>query len=500
LFSFGLAGLASGVVGNVQNGNGLEVDQILAPGELSMAAFDKKDFPKILEQIEQGHIAPIYLLHGEDYLVKSALEELTQLLVPESQRSTNLQVVDGSEADFRQILESVNTFALFGGRKVVVVRNSQIFYSRANLPGLAAKSKEAYEAGDLKTAARLLLEVLGYAAWSLADVAAGAWREIPADLWKQTMGVEQEQSEVEWLEQVLEYASTAELEIAVKTDEGSLLEKALLQGFPSEHCLLITTDTIDRRRSLYRLMEEKGMVADFSVTSGAGRKARAQQEAVLRSLAEETLSVAGKKIEPGALSLLLERTGFNLWALKTQLEKIISFVGKDSLVTLVQIEGMCDQFREEALYELNNAVTGRDCETALQVLNRLLDQNYHPLQVIASLATEVRRLLLAREFIEEHLRGSLDPSISYGRFQKTVLPIVKENTEKGSPLGSMHPFALHKALVRSGAYQTAELINVLQHLFRADLTLKSSGIAERAVMESLIIKLCQPMVSDAVTE
>jgi hypothetical protein len=67
-------------------------------------------------------------------------------------------------------------------------------------------------------------------------------------------------------------------------------------------------------------------------------------------------------------------------------------------------------------------------------------------------------------------------------------------------LGSMHPFALHKALVRSGAYQTAELINVLQHLFRADLTLKSSGIAERAVMESLIIKLCQPMVSDAVTE
>jgi DNA polymerase-3 subunit delta len=210
--------------------------------------------------------------------------------------------------------------------------------------------------------------------------------------------------------------------------------------------------------------------------------------------------VAGKKIESEALSLLLERTGFNLWALKTQLEKIISFVGKESLVTLAQIESMCDQFREEALYELNNAVTGRDCEAALQVLSRLLDQKYHPLQVIGSLATEVRRLLLAREFIEDHLRGSLDPSISYGSFQKTVLPIVKKNIEKGSPLGNMHPFALHKTLGRSRAYQTAELINVLQHLFRADLILKSSGIAERAVMESLIIKLCQPMVSDAVTE
>jgi DNA polymerase-3 subunit delta len=305
------------------------------------------------------------------------------------------------------------------------------------------------------------------------------------------MGAEQAQSELGWLEQVVEYASSAEMEIPVKTDEGSLLEEALQQGFPSDHCLLITTDTIDRRRSLYRLMEEKGIVADFSVTSGTGRKARSQQEAVLRNLAEEILSAAGKKIEPEALSLLLERTGFNLWALKTQLEKIISFVGEESLVTLEQAESMSDQFREEALYELNNSVTERNCEAALQVLNRLLDQNYHPLQVLASLATEVRRLLLAREFIEEHLAGSLDPSISYGSFQKTVLPIVKEKTEKGSPLGSMHPFALHKTLVRSRAYQTADLINALQHLFQTDLTLKSSGIAGRAVMESLIMRLCR---------
>jgi DNA polymerase-3 subunit delta len=456
-----------------------------------MPALDKKDFSKILEQIEQGSIAPIYLLHGEDYLVKSALEDLTEVLVPESQRSTNLQVVDGSEADFRQILDSVNTFALFGGRKVVVVRNSRIFYSRANLPALVAKSKENYETGDLKTAARLLLEVLGYADWSLTDVAAGAWREIPADVWKQTMGVEQGQSDLEWLEQVVEYASSAEMEIPVQTDEGSLLEEALQGGFPSEQCLIITTETIDRRRSLYRLMEEKGVVVDFSVTSGTGRKARSQQESVLRSLAEETLSAAGKKIESEALSLLMERTGFNLWALKTQLEKIISFVGEESVVTLEQAESMSDQFREEALYALNNAVTERDCEAALQVLNRLLDQNYHPLQVLASLATEVRRLLVAREFIEDHLAGSLDPSLSYGSFQKTVLPIVKEKSEKGSPLASLHPFALHKTLVRSRAYETTDLINAMQHLFQADLTLKSSGISERAVMESLIMRLCR---------
>jgi DNA polymerase-3 subunit delta len=456
-----------------------------------MPTFDKKNFAKVREQVEQGSIAPIYLLHGEDYLVKSALEELTELLVPESQRSTNLEVVDGREADFKQVLDSVNTFALFGGRKVVVVRNSRIFYSRTNLPALVAKSKEGYEAGDLKTAARLLLDVLGYANWSLADLASGAWREIPTDQWKPIMGVEQGQSEWEWLEQVIAYASSTEMEIPVQTDEGSLLEEALQSGFPAEQCLLITSDTIDKRRSLYRLIEKKGVVVDFSVTTGTGRKARSQQESVLRSLAEETLSAAGKKIDPEALSLLLERTGFNLWALKSQLEKIISFVGEGSVVTLEQAESMSDQFREEALYELNNAVSEGDCEKALQVMNRLLDQNYHPLQVLASLTTEVRRLLVAREFIKDHLTGSLDPTISYGSFQKTVMPTIKDKTEKGSPLAGMHPFALHKTLIRSRAYETADLIKSLQHLFGADLTLKSSGMSERAVMESLIIGLCQ---------
>ena len=36
-----------------------------------MTVFDKKDFPKVLAQVEQGSIASLYLLYGEDYLVKS---------------------------------------------------------------------------------------------------------------------------------------------------------------------------------------------------------------------------------------------------------------------------------------------------------------------------------------------------------------------------------------------------------------------------------------------
>ena len=157
----------------------------------------REEFDKALEQVKQGEVAPLYLLHGDSYLVKSALDRLTDLLIPESQRSTNLQVVDGSEADFRRILDNVNTFALFGGRKVVVVQDCRIFYSRTNLPALFSKSQEAYEANDLTAAARLLLEVLAYAGWSLEDVGKGAWREIPAHTWEQSIGEKRDEREEE---------------------------------------------------------------------------------------------------------------------------------------------------------------------------------------------------------------------------------------------------------------------------------------------------------------
>ena len=457
-----------------------------------MPRVSREDFQRVLGQVEQGKIAPLYLFHGEDYLVKAALTQLIEALVPESQQSTNLQVVDGSQADFRSILDSVNTYSLFSGRKVVVVQDSRIFYSRTSLPTVFAKSKECYEAGDVEGAARLLLEVLSYAGWSLADVTADSWREIPADVWQQTIGVEQDQEAMDWLGPVADHAIIRDMQVPKRLDDASLLEAALQEGFPEEQCLLLTSDTVDKRRSLYRLIEEKGTVVDLSVISGASRQARSQQERILKSLAKETLSEAGKTIEPAALALLLERTGFNLWAMKTQIEKLISFVGDETLITLQQVDGMSDHFREEPLYELNNAVATRDAASSLLILNRLLDQGYHPLQLLSTLANEMRRLLLAREFIDDHLAGKMDPKLSYGRFQKDILPLVKEKTGKDSPLSTLHPYALQKTMARSATFQMADLVNSLRHLFGADLSLKSTSIPERAIMERLILRLCPP--------
>ncbi len=463
-----------------------------------MPLVTKENFSHLLREIEQGALAPIYLLFGESYLVSSGLTQLTERLVPESQRGTNLQVVDGAQADFRAILDSLNTFALFSGRKAAVVLSARTFSSRADLPGLLARSRAAHEAGSSDAAARALLEALAYAGWSLDDLASGAWQEIPAHLWQQTFSVDPHHPDMVWIDAVVAHAVDRGMAVPERRDEAALIEAALRRGFPPNHCLVVTTETVDRRRSLYRLIEEQGVIVDFTVAAATGRETRAQQDALLKGVIRQTLGDAEKTMEPEALRLLMERVGFNLWALNNQLQQLIAFVGPEPAIRREHVETMSHHLREEALYELTGAVTTGDCAGALALLYRLLDQGYHALQVLAALGNEIRRLISARDFIDTHLGGRMDPAMPYGTFQKTVHSLIKSRLGSGSPLSSMHPFALHKTMLRSAAAPMGKLTGSLHHLFAAELALKSTGVSPRAVMESVILRICR--ASETVTE
>ena len=456
-----------------------------------MSVITREDFSEVLTEIEAGHLAPVYLLFGDSFLVHSALAALTERLIPEAQQSTNLRVVDGAQADFRAILDGLNTFALFSGRKVAVVLSSRILSSRTDLPGLFARTKATYEAGALDAAARSLLEALAYAGWSLDDVASGAWRETSTQLWRQTFGVDRDGPDTAWLDTVVAHAVSKGMALPERRDEAALLEAALRRGFPPNHALVITAEAVDKRRSLYRLIETKGKAIDFTLTAGSGKDSRSQQDAVIRGIIRDTLSPAGKTIEPDALALLMERVGPNLWALSNQLQQLISFVGPEATIHREHVETLSQHVREEALYELTGAVTSGDCARALAHLSRLLDQGYHGLQILAALTNEIRRLVSARDLIDTHLQGRLDPKIPYGAFQKTVYPRLKAGIEAGSTLKGMHPFALHKTMARTAATSMEELNRSLQNLFAAELALKSTGVSPRTALEGVVLRICR---------
>src|SRR5262249_890944 len=72
-------------------------------------------------------VKPIYALVGsEPFLQLQKLAEILAMLPSDTQRAD----FDGEKAELASVLDDLRSFALFGGGKVVVVRNADEFISR----------------------------------------------------------------------------------------------------------------------------------------------------------------------------------------------------------------------------------------------------------------------------------------------------------------------------------------------------------------------------------
>lgn len=98
------------------------------------------DYATLQKNLKMGSIQSVYLLHGEEpYLIMQYQEEILAALLTPQERDMNLTVFDQDPllAEFKSVAEM---FPFFGGRNVVLVRNTRLFS--------AAKNAHAEEKGQ----------------------------------------------------------------------------------------------------------------------------------------------------------------------------------------------------------------------------------------------------------------------------------------------------------------------------------------------------------------
>ena len=72
---------------------------------------------------------PVFLIYGEEYLMKSVSKILLDKLLPEFEKSLNYEALDGDNENVPTAIEKINTFSLLSDRKVVALLDSRIFYT-----------------------------------------------------------------------------------------------------------------------------------------------------------------------------------------------------------------------------------------------------------------------------------------------------------------------------------------------------------------------------------
>jgi DNA polymerase-3 subunit delta len=456
-----------------------------------------KALPELLDEIKSGKICSVYLLYGDEFIYRSAFKSVLEVLVPPSHQDLNYEAVDGENENVYEIIQRLKTFPLIPSSKVIAVHGTKVFYSAVVMDDLLRKSKEAFESQDVEESARHFLSMLSMAGMVLDDVRDGNWQRVSDRKLRERFAESFAMSELEgkrgdgvgWLDQVIAYCVEKNMTVPEHQDDADVLNDAILSGYPETNHLILMTELVDKRRKLYKTIKRVGVAVDCSVPKGDRKADRDRQQAALKTHMKEILKKVGKTMASGGFESLYEKVGADMPSFASELEKVVTFVGDRDRILPNDIEAISKRTKQDPIYEISNAIAARNTSVALFFLGSLLRSNAHPLQVLAVVTNQIRKLILAKDFTRSKYGKGWRKDLSFAGFKKIVLPEL-EKREPDLLTSNVHPYPLYKTLQQSHNYTLEELIGALELLLDTDIRLKSSGQNAKMVLEHAVLGIC----------
>jgi DNA polymerase-3 subunit delta len=227
-------------------------------------------------------------------------------------------------------------------------------------------------------------------------------------------------------------------------------------------------------------------------------KGEARQQQVVMEMAAGLLGDRGKRLSSGAWAALGQKTGFSLRESLGAIEKLITFSAEKAVIEAADVEAVIGRTKEDTVFDLTGALTGRNLTAALRAFRDLLAQGDPPPKIIAKvmgmITREIRFLLHAKLLIASGRLKGFSANMDYGRFQKSVYPSLKQGAGEGEEqvdLVSQHPFVVYQFLKNAGRFTRSELAGYLEMLVRIDLALKSTGQEPRLLLERFLLAVCR---------
>ncbi|ETR71572.1 MAG: DNA polymerase III subunit delta [Candidatus Magnetoglobus multicellularis str. Araruama] len=384
-----------------------------------MADYKYNDFIKIIETMSLDEITPIYLIHGDEYLVKTVFKQLKVKLLPEKKRKTNITSVDGANDNIPSAIELLNTFSLMPGTRIIAINDSQIFYAGQDRSALLEKGQAAFNDNQIKKAARFFLNLMAVSKLTMNVIQSNLEETIEA-LTKDQGDIAQH---TQWLKAVADYCISQNMSVPDLMNYSDMLTEAIDKGFAQRNILIITTDTVQRNRRLYKAIARHGTVVNCQVAKGFVKAEKDQQEKTFRENAQHILAQSGKSMSSEAFAVMRQMMDASLRGFTVNLEKLIQYVGERKNITREDVEAVLERSRQDPIFELTNAIADRKITNALTVLDNLFTNQFYPLQALAAIANQIRKALLIVD-AKSRYQDSYHKGMSFAQFKNQFFPNV----------------------------------------------------------------------------
>jgi DNA polymerase-3 subunit delta len=326
----------------------------------------------------------------------------------------------------------------------------------------------------------------------LAATGDGSFTALSDAKWRETFAFAKPPGDLSWADRLLASAGDGKKD-GNAANLADMYIAALEKGFAAGHYLLLTCDSVDKRQRFFSFIKKNALAlaVDCSVAAGTGSAAKNEQEAVLRDVVAGRLALFGKKIEPGALQLLFARAGFHPTAVAIEVEKLALYAGEREKISRADVELLTGRTREDALFELTDALAMGDKSRVVTTLAHLQYGGVHALAILATLRNFLRKLLVFKALQERN-----DPPWTSGmnpqRFQNDYLPALKEKGQSADQLQG-HPYALFKNFSTAARSTIPALREHLESVLEAEYQMKGSELPSGIVLEEMLVRMMKKM-------
>ena len=289
------------------------------------------------------------------------------------------------------------------------------------------------------------------------------------------------------------------------------LKNFIETDFPENHFLILTSLSVDKRKTLFKTIKLAGIAVNCTVPTGPRMADKKEQTALLRTIMNNILLKKKKQIDMDAFNLLIDKTGFDTAAFADNIEKLVVFINKQKKITKNDVITIVKRTKKDAIYELTNAVAEKNVNRSLFYLKSLLDRKFHVLQILAGLINQIRKLIIVKSFIETGQQKGTNhwqTNQNYNSFVQKTMPYIikadknlieklKQIDNKNKPSTDLliapnpkNTFPIFKLFEKSDNFSLNELIQSLINLSELDFKLKSSKGDSIILIQELIIKIC----------
>ncbi|MFC1977286.1 DNA polymerase III subunit delta [Chloroflexota bacterium] len=228
---------------------------------------------------------------------------------------------------------------------------------------------------------------------------------------------------------------------------------------PDSTVVVLLESKIAGNNPLFRELADKAVVKSFPLVRGTR----------LSQWVQKQVNEEGGSITPQAVGLLAKLVGSNLWAMASEINKLVLFtsgrrIEEDDVAALVS------DAQQVNVFAMVDAIVEFKVELAGQSLQRLLQSGAAPAYLLVMLSRQVQLIVRAKELGKQR----------------------KPKTEIQNRLGLTSEFVLRKTLEQASRYSLPRLRGVYHQLLETDLSIKTGKYGGELALTILVAELCQP--------